>query len=139
MINIQIPKDVREYQPKFIGAFTFRQAVCLAIVAGINAGGIFIQQNFLGMKEVNYIPQMILSIIPLFFGWGEEALRMKPESYLRTVFKNMFFIPKTRVYKSRNYYDIYFKPVEKEEEVKQEKMPKKKDLKNMDPEFVPYQ
>lgn len=138
MINIQIPKDVREYQPKFIGSFTFRQAVCLAIVVAINSAAVFVQKNILGMETVNYIPQMIISIIPLFFGWGEEALHMKPESYIRTVFKNMFFIPKKRVFKSRNYYDVYFS-VEEEEEPYHEKPLKKKDLKNLDPEFVPYQ
>ena len=149
MVNIQITKDIRSYQPKFIGPFTFRQAVCLCIAVAINIAGIVFQTNVLGLSQddVNFIPQIILSVIPMFFGWGEDALKMKPETYLRRVLRNMLVIPKNRPYRTRNFYDIYLseeklqehteEPVNKKQ-TKSAKSAKKKN-EELPPEFRMYE
>lgn len=112
MVNIQIPKDIREYEPKFVGPFTGRQAGSVAIAALIIWGGITIEKNVLHLPAISFIPPAILAVPFLFFGFGEKLLRMKPEIYLATIFRNLVLIPKHRSYVSQNLYDICMKESE---------------------------
>lgn len=134
MVTIQIPKDIREYEPKFMGPFSFRQAVSVALAAGIEFLGYQFQLYVLKLPVASYIPPMFIAFIPLFFGFGEAAFHMKPEVYLRTVFLNMTVIPKFRPYKTHNYYDIHL--TEKEEP--KESVKKKKKLTNVPEELTAY-
>lgn len=137
MVTIQIPKDIREYEPKFIGPLNIRQAVSVTIAAVIEFLGIRLQTDFLGLPTASYIPPMFIAFIPLFFGFGDAAFHMKPEVYLRTVFMNMTVIPKFRPYKTHNYYDIHLTEHSDDEEEDNSKKKKKK-LKNIPEELTAY-
>lgn len=128
MITIQIPKDIREYEPKFIGPFNFRQAVSVVAAASIEFLGYQFQLHILKLPVASYIPPLFLAFIPLFFGFGEAAFHMKPEVYLRTVFLNIMVIPKFRPYKTHNYYDIYWTEKKEKEKKNSDKKNKKNDL-----------
>lgn len=43
---IQIPKDIRSYEPKFLGPFTVREGVCIAIAGAIMLGGVAIENIY---------------------------------------------------------------------------------------------
>ena len=105
MYNLQIPKDLREYEPKFAGPFSFREAVAVFIAGVIMIAGTFFLKWIFGVDKMSYIPAGIPALIPVFFGFGEKVLHMKPEVYLRTVFVNKFIVPKKRTYASNNIVD----------------------------------
>ena len=137
MLMIPIPKDIREYEPKFVGPFTFRQAICIVAAGLIEFGGVKFQTEVMHLPVASYIPPLILVAIPLFFGWGEITLHMKPETYLRMVLFNMINVPKNRPYKSRNMFDQYEEPKEKEAEpVQKEKRSRQYDV---PPELMLYE
>lgn len=136
MVTIQIPKDIREYEPKFIGPFNIRQAVCLTASVVIEFLGVQLQTAILKLPTASYIPPLIIAIIPLFFGFAGPVLHMKPEVYLRTVFMNMTVVPKNRPYKTHNYYDVHLNV--KEAEVAENKEKKKQKLENLPDELIAY-
>lgn len=137
MVTIQIPKDIREYEPKFIGPFNIRQAVSLTAGAVIEFLGVQLQTSILKLPTASYIPPLAIAIIPLFFGFAGSVLHMKPEVYLRTVFMNMTVVPKNRPYKTHNYYDVHL--CQKEEEETEKKGKKKQKLDNVPDELIAYQ
>ena len=137
MLMIPIPKDIREYEPKFIGPFTMRQAVCVLIAGLIEYGGVKIQTVLFHLPTASYIPPLIFVMIPLFFGWGEMTLHMKPEVYIKMVLFNMMNVPKSRPYKSRNFFDRY----EEQQASKPEANKKEKKIRQTDlpPELRLYE
>ena len=133
MIMIPIPQDFREYEAKFIGPLTFRESICSLVAGLIEYGGVRIQTDLLHLPVASYIPPLIIAIIPLFFGFGEKAFRMKPETYLRMVMANILFVPKHRPYKSKNYYDVHLT-----EHVETTKKKSSKKLTNLDDDLIAY-
>lgn len=133
MIMIPIPQDFREYEAKFIGPLTFRESICSLVAGFIEYGGVRIQTDLLHLPVASYIPPLIIAIIPLFFGFGEKAFRMKPETYLRMVMANILFVPKHRPYKSKNYYDVHLT-----EHVDTVKKKQSKKLTNLDDDLTAY-
>lgn len=122
MLTIQIPKDIREFETKFAGPLTLRQAVCCVVACAIEYAGVKLQSDILKLPVTSYIPPLFIAMIPLFFGFGEKALHMKPETYLRIVLFNMLMVPKHRPYKTKNYYDVYL--TEPGEPMKKDAIPK---------------
>lgn len=155
MINIQIPKDIREYETRFIGPFTARETGSIAIASVMVFLGVEFETKILHMPVVSYIPPLIPALIPLFFGFGEKGLRMKPEVYLMTVFRNQFIVPKHRPFKTHNLYDIMMKDMEQElkedgidtdedddipeKSEKQKEKERKRRIKELNHEFRAYQ
>lgn len=137
MISIQIPKDIRAYEPKFLGPFTVREGVCLALAAGIMLGGVALEKLVFQMDTVSYIPPAIPAIIPIFFGWGEKFLHMKPEVYLRTVLVQSTMVPRYRPYRTHNFYDVREKKYMQEHPEPEEQELQKKCKKNNNQRKIP--
>lgn len=127
MLEIAIPRDIREYQPKFIGSFTMRQVICIMIIMGIFAINSFIQTNILGFTQVIYLTALVPASIPFAFGWGEKLIGMPVEKYVMIVFTNQILAPKHRYYRTHNYISIIEKKIEAEEteDENRKKKPKK--------------
>ena len=128
MINIQIPKDPRDFQPKFVGPFTERQTICVAAAVVIVFAGIWIEQHILKLPAISLIPPLIPAMIPLFMGFSEPLFKMQPEVYFKTVFHNMVKIPKHRSFKTQNYYKLLEDMRTEEELEEEENAPKKKGM-----------
>ena len=133
MLEIMIPRDIREFETKFIGQFTFRQAVAFTIVGIIAYIGVFIQKNILGLTSTNYLVLIPFGAIPVAFGYGKQLVGMELEIYLQMVFINMFMTPKHRPYRTHSYYTSLMSKKEKDAQRKKEKS-----LKNVPPELVAY-
>lgn len=137
MILIQIPKDIRSYEPKFLGPFTVREGICIAIAGAIMLGGVAIEKYLFQMDSVSYIPPAIPAMIPIFFGWGERLLNMKPEVYLRTVFIQSTMVPKYRPFKTHNFYDVREKKYSPSQDEETEKTVKPRKKKNRELRKIP--
>lgn len=124
-MDIKIPKDPRDFKPKFIAGFTMRQFFALMGVIVIAYLNVAIQKNVLGLESIINMPILIPSIIPLFLGFGEPLVGMPPEKYIQLVFISAFIAPKIRVYKTHNMIEMYEAAAIKEEK-KAEKLAESK-------------
>lgn len=113
MIEIEIPKDVKEYEPKLIGNFTSRQVIALACVALISGLGYKIIGNFTESGLRVLIP-LVLDIPFALFGWY-KPYGMKFEKYAKVYIYTNILPPKHRKYKIENIYDEFDKQIEAEE------------------------
>ena len=135
MIDIQISKDIREYEPKFVGPFTMRQTVCLVAAGIILTVGVQIEKNIFHMPVTSYFPPMILAMIPLLFGWGDKFLGgVFPEYYIKYILIPYYKAPKYRGWHTHNFYDSAF-VADKPENDKQTK----KKIKNVPDELKGYE
>lgn len=134
MISISIPKDIREYEPKFIANLTAKQCICLLLAAIIEFAGVQIQKLVFHLPTASFIPPLFIAFVPLLFGWGKQIFHMETEVYIRNVLFRSLTVPPKRVYKTRNFYDLY---LTKEKEPIQEKKKKKQDS-SISPEFRAY-
>lgn len=102
MIEINIPRDIREYDSKLVGPFTTRQTVCL-VVGGIAA---FVTYKLLGNtafigSDVRLFVSGLIALPALLLGWL-KPYGMKLEDFLKSVLVSNFFSPKKRLYKTEN-------------------------------------
>lgn len=113
MIEVEIPKDISEFEPKLIGPFTKRTLLCvIAIVA----------TSILGYTIFNKIFDNGLRIIlPLFFDipWALIAAYkpygMKFEKYFMSQLYTTIIPPKHRKYKIENIHEEFEKKLIAEE------------------------
>ncbi len=118
MIEIEIPKDLKDFEPKVIGPFTVRQLVCTVSIVGIMLVGYNVLKMFFdnGLKVV--IP-LILCLIPILIGWY-KPYGMRFEKYAISQLYTVIIPPKKRLYKVENTYEQFEKMIEKEEKEKLE-------------------
>lgn len=150
MLEISIPRDVRDFQPKFMGPFTERQCAALAAMIVVLSLTVLIQKNLLGFEVISYIPGLVLASPAILFGWGDKVFQMPFEVYARTVFLNAFVIPKHRVYQIHCYYSTTEARLRKEmdeaeaateegkEKAKNKEKSKKKVANPDDPNLIAY-
>lgn len=96
MLQIQIPKDVRTFDPKIVGQFTTRQIFCLL--------GIIIIAMFTHWLGLGYYAGSPLFFVLFFIGWGDKIVGMPVDKYMRYVFISQMLYPKKRKYAIRSYY-----------------------------------
>lgn len=97
MLQTIIPKDIRKYDTKFIGPFTFRQTI-LFVIASIIA--------ILVWKVTKIIPIALIASSPfLALGWikvyGQEL-----EKFLKSAFISNLLAPAVRKYKTKTPYRV---------------------------------
>lgn len=124
MIEIEIPKDVRQYESKLVGPFTTRQTVCLVIGAGL---AFAFYKLFPGLpSDIRIFASGIIAAPVLLFGWL-KIYGMKLEDFLRAALISSFISPKHRLYKTQNIYTDNTKKLSKKElDKKRNSMPKSK-------------
>lgn len=111
MIEIKIPKNINEYDPKFIGMFTFRQSIALAITLPIC---IWIFNEF---KDVSMDLAGGLCMIPAAFAWlfgWFKIYNMRFEQFLMTAAINCIIAPTKRKYMTDNIYTRVYKDDDKQ-------------------------
>jgi len=118
MIEIEIPKDIRDYEAKLIGPFTTRQLFC-AIGLAIGCFGSYkIAVNIFGEDTglVWLFPAIVA--VPLgLIGWY-KPYGLPFEKFAKSVFVSMFLAPAKRVYKISNLHDEFDLLIDKEEKAK---------------------
>lgn len=100
MITVEMPQDIRKFEPKFFGQLTFRQTVCMAIGIVI-AAPIALLVPFAPIYK--FVVAAVMLIPFLMAGW------MKPEGMnfevylIRMIYYNVL-TPKVRRVKAENAY-----------------------------------
>lgn len=134
-IDIRIPKEIRNYETKFVGPLTMRQTICVAI-------GLIVCVLVYNLCKV-FIPRDLMLFMLIFpaaaifcFGWV-KPYGMKFEQFFFSAVRNNFIAPRKRKYKTVNRHMEMLKSVKKAEELAQKqknkrdkiKQPKKKKYK----------
>ena len=137
MIEVEIPKDINGYKPKFIGPLTLRNTVSIIITA-ITAVPIGF---LLGQVFVNEIALTIAMIIgaPILFCGFKDIYGMPAEKFILMYLKTQVFTPKDRKYQTNNFYQSFLPIQDKklnDKELKKYKKTKKKDLKELGDDFL---
>lgn len=103
-IEIEMTKEIGNYEPKFIGPFTIRQTVCLSIAAPVCIL-IYITLSPILTGDVAGFFCIIPAAIAAAFGWL-KPYGMKAEEFVRSIFINIVVAPSNRKYIITNECDV---------------------------------
>lgn len=115
MIMVQIPRDIRAYEPKVVGSFTGKQTIGVTLAAAIELAGTSLIKALFGQTMLSYGIPLIFAAIPLFFAFGDKMVHMPVSVYLNDVFIRSIKYPKYRPYITHNYLDKELVAAEKAE------------------------
>ena len=103
MLEIRVTKEIRDFEPKVIGPFTFRQLICLGIGSPIVY---FILKYFSPLVTVDIAAFLCFPVaaIAYLIGWY-EPYGMKTEKFIRSIFINRILAPAHRKYKTVNTHE----------------------------------
>lgn len=103
MLEIRVTKEIRDFEPKVIGPFTFRQLICLGIGSPIVY---FILKYFSPLVTVDIAAFLCFPVaaIAYLIGWY-EPYGMKTEKFVRSIFINRILAPAHRKYKTVNTHE----------------------------------
>lgn len=102
MIEIEIPKDIRQYEAKLIASFTTRQTICGSIAAIIGVGTFFL---------FDFIPQdirifiVLVLVSPLLLCGWIKPYGMHFEKFIQSTIVTNVLAPTNRKYITKNMYD----------------------------------
>lgn len=113
MIEVEIPSDIKEYEPKIIGPFTKRFVICLVAIVATSLMGYTIMDKFTdsGLRVV--IP--LIFDIPWALIAAYKPYGMKFEKYFVSQLYTTIIPPKHRKYIVENLYEKFEQEIEAEE------------------------
>ncbi len=137
MIEREILKDVKEYEPKLFGPFTLRQAACIGLAAITSVPtGLLLGQVF--VNEIAIIGGAMLGVPFLLCGF-KKVYNMPFEKFAIQFIRTQLLSPSTRKYQTKNYYETLL-PIDNyrmnKKELKKYRKQQKKDLETMGPDFA---
>lgn len=112
MIEVAIPKDIREFEPTLVGPLTTRHAACITLGGILVYGGYYLEKA-MGIDPVN-APFFCLLFIPFaLIGWV-KPYGMHFEKFIGKCIRDNFVAPAKRLYKIENMWDVIEMESEKE-------------------------
>ena len=97
-MEIKINKEVNSFEPKVIGPFTIRQAVCVFLAVPICLWFYKKGSAFLPSDIVDFL-LLIPAAITWLFGW-KKPYGMPMEKFLKSIFVNVILASGNRIYKT---------------------------------------
>lgn len=105
MIEIRVPKEIKQYEAKLIGPLTMRQSVICAIFTPICVLTYHVVRSFASFDAACFAVMLPAALIALF-GWV-RPYGMKMEVFLRSIFINIVIAPSKRPYVTENYFEQF--------------------------------
>lgn len=125
MIDAEMTRDIREYEPKLFNLITVRQLVLLVIGFAIAIPLVL----FLPIKDITY--RIIIGTVAMSpmiaCGWV-TVYGMKLERFILQIIKTAFLMPKTRKYKPEGTVDYLPAPVRYKKTAEKKKIQRSKDF-----------
>jgi len=104
MAFTSVPKDLSKVKTKVLFNLTKRQLICFGSAAAIGIPTFFLTKGVIGNSAAVII--MILFMLPAFFMAMYEKDGQPAEKVFRNIARSMWFYPRTRPYKTDNFYKI---------------------------------
>ena len=115
MAYVQVPKDLTKVKTKVMFNLTKRQLICFGIAAVLGIPMYFLTKGVIGNTAAAML--MIVIMMPFFFLAMYEKHGLPLEVFLKHFIQANFVRPKTRPYKTDNYYAALIRQAKAEEEV----------------------
>ena len=111
MMEIPVPKDIREYEPTLIGQFTTRHIICIGVMIAL-VYGVYLLEKAFGVEDPMEFPIFLIFAIPPFLvGWF-KPYGMHFEVFAQRAFRDNFIAPSKRPYRVEN---MWYNIIEKED------------------------
>lgn len=108
MIEVQMSKDIKEYEPKIIAFFTRRQVICI-IIAACYAIPLYFLLDYLELEISVSIPIVGVSLLPaIVCGWVKMYGMPFETFFFKCILPSLFY-PTKRRYEDKNVFEE-FKP-----------------------------
>ena len=115
MAFVSVPKDLTKVKNKIILNLTKRQLICLGIAAAVGLPFYFLTRGLIGSS--NAATGMCLLMLPAFLFAMYEKDGQPLEVVAKHFYEAKFKRPKTRPYKTKNYYALLVQQADVEMEV----------------------
>ena len=115
MAFVSVPKDLTKVKNKIILNLTKRQLICLGIAAAVGFPFYFLTRGLIGSS--NAATGMCLLMLPAFLFAMYEKDGQPLEVVAKHFYEAKFKRPKTRPYKTKNYYALLVQQADVEMEV----------------------
>ena len=115
MAFVSVPKDLTKVKNKIILNLTKRQLICLGIAAAVGLPFYFLTRGLVGSS--NAATGMCLLMLPAFLFAMYEKDGQPLEVVAKHFYEAKFKRPKTRPYKTKNYYALLVQQADVEMEV----------------------
>ena len=119
MVEVEMTKDIRSYEPKLFGVVTVRQIICLTI------GAVFALPLVLCLPIEDISIRVMIGMIPLIpmilLGWL-KVYGMQLEKFLFQAMRSLVLTPSERKYKTQSTIDFLNTPANAEEKKKKVKI-----------------
>lgn len=117
MLEIEMSKDIKDFEPKVIGVLSLRQIVCLFIAAVYGVPLFFL----LSGEIVTKLLITLVAVVPvLLCGWI-KVYDEPFEKFIKIIITNKFIKPVNRKYRVKNEYtqnEVYYKKIKRSKEIK---------------------
>ena len=108
LIEIKIPKEIREYRESIFFGLTTRQFICSLLALGVAVGVYFLLQPYVGTEEIGWM--CILAAAPFAACGFFRYHGMTAEQFLWAWVKSELLYPKKLVFRSSNVYHHALEP-----------------------------
>ena len=115
MAYVQVPKDLTRVKTKVMFNLTRRQLICFGLAALVGVPSFFLLK--LAFSISTSVMIMMVIMMPFFFLAMYEKHGQPLEVFLKHFIQANFVRPKTRPYKTDNYYAALIRQAKAEEEV----------------------
>lgn len=112
MIEIEIPADIKEYEPKVLGPFSSRQIIGIIGIAVTSIVGYNIL-NLVFDNGLRFLIPLFLDLPWVLFAYY-KPYGMKFEDYFKSQLYTTIIPPKRRLYKVENLYQQIEDQIEEE-------------------------
>lgn len=102
VIEIKIPKEIRDYQESIVFGLSLRQCVFSLLAIGVAVLLYFGLRNIVGDGEIGWI--CIVAAFPFALGGFFRYNGMSFEQFLTAVIRSELFCPRQLIYKTENLY-----------------------------------
>lgn len=116
MVEIRIPKEIRQFKEKLFFGLNLRQLICSIIAIAINVPLYWFGKDYIGADTASWI--VILIAIPIFMIGFFSYNGMTFEQFVKAMLQTELIYPQKRKYKTVNLFDVTNKFKEKTEEGK---------------------
>ena len=107
MAFVPVPKDLSKVKTKVMFNLTRRQLVCFGAAAAVGVPTYFLSRGAIGNSAAIIV--MILLMLPAFFMAMYEKDGQPAEKILKNMLRSQRYFPKTRPYKTENFYNTITK------------------------------
>lgn len=120
MLEIEMSRDIKDFQPKIVGPFTLRQIVCVAIALSYGLPLYFLLPGDIITRVMIALFAMVPVLLCGWFKVYDEPF----EKFIKIIIVNKFVKPVKRKYKVKNEFtenDVYYKKIKRSKNIKEYK------------------